>query len=528
MEQSKELDVDVRRAPSSHDAELADYDALPQEKKGTKDDQQNMWRMGKVQELRRNFRFITMFGFSMILMATWEVALGVSTIGLLNGGTAGLIWMFFITWMGFLAVNTSMAEMGSMAPTSGGQYHWVSEFAPREHQQFLSYVIGWLCVLAWQASAAATSFMAGTMIQGLLVLNYPDYVFERWHGTLLVFAVAGFAVIFNTVLAKKLPLIEGVVLVIHIFGFFAILVPLWVLGPRGDARTVFTEFSNFTGWNSAGTATIVGVLGAILPLLGGDAPVHLSEELRDAAITLPRTMIFSTFANGLLGWIMIISFCFCLGDLTAAISTPTGYAFIEVFYNATGSYAGANAMCALVIFMSIFCNLSIVATASRQLFSFARDQGVPFSKWLAYVPPRWDVPLPAILFSFVVSCLLSLINIGSTIAFNIINSISVAALLSSYMVSIGCIIAKRLRNEPMLPSKFVLGKWGLPLNIISMLFLAFLFVMSFWPTGPRPNAAGMNWSILVYGVIIVVSLIYFYLRGRHVYAGPVEYVRKSA
>jgi hypothetical protein len=52
MEQSKELDVDVHRAPSSHDAELADYDALPQEKKGTKDDQQNMWRMGKVQELR--------------------------------------------------------------------------------------------------------------------------------------------------------------------------------------------------------------------------------------------------------------------------------------------------------------------------------------------------------------------------------------------------------------------------------------------------------------------------------------------
>jgi choline transport protein len=52
--------------------------------------------------------------------------------------------------------------------------------------------------------------------------------------------------------------------------------------------------------------------------------------------------------------------------------------------------------------------------------------------------------------------------------------------------------------------------------------------MSFWPTGPRPNAANMNWSILVYGVIIVVSLIYFYFRGRHVYAGPVEYVRKSA
>ncbi|KAI1046402.1 hypothetical protein LB505_009138 [Fusarium chuoi] len=38
----------------------------------------------------------------------------VSTIGLVNGGTAGLIWMFFVCWMGFLLVNTSMAEMASM------------------------------------------------------------------------------------------------------------------------------------------------------------------------------------------------------------------------------------------------------------------------------------------------------------------------------------------------------------------------------------------------------------------------------
>lgn len=38
----------------------------------------------------------------------------VSTIGLVNGGTAGLIWMFFVCWIGFLLVNTSMAEMASM------------------------------------------------------------------------------------------------------------------------------------------------------------------------------------------------------------------------------------------------------------------------------------------------------------------------------------------------------------------------------------------------------------------------------
>ena len=36
-----------------------------------------------------------------------------------------------------------------MAPTSGGQYHWVSEFAPKKHQKFLSYIVGKPDFLGW-------------------------------------------------------------------------------------------------------------------------------------------------------------------------------------------------------------------------------------------------------------------------------------------------------------------------------------------------------------------------------------------
>ena len=63
-------------------------------------------------------------------------------IPLTNGGTGGASFVFLGTAVGMGFVITSMAEMASMAPTSGGQYHWVSEFAPPEHQRFLSYVVG--------------------------------------------------------------------------------------------------------------------------------------------------------------------------------------------------------------------------------------------------------------------------------------------------------------------------------------------------------------------------------------------------
>ena len=58
------------------DANIGDTDSEVSEKKGTSADRNAMWRMGKVQQFRRNFRFLSIFGFSMILMSTWETALG--------------------------------------------------------------------------------------------------------------------------------------------------------------------------------------------------------------------------------------------------------------------------------------------------------------------------------------------------------------------------------------------------------------------------------------------------------------------
>lgn len=67
--------------------------------------------------------------------------------------------------------------------------------------------LGWLTAIGWQVYLASVCFLVGTIIQGLLVLNDPTYVYERWHGTLLAIAIVCFSIIFNTVLASRLPLI---------------------------------------------------------------------------------------------------------------------------------------------------------------------------------------------------------------------------------------------------------------------------------------------------------------------------------
>jgi amino acid transporter len=139
--------------------------------------------------------------------------------------------------------------------------------------------VGWLCLAGWQAAICAMAFLVGTIIQALIILHYPDtYAYEAWHGTLLVIAIILASFVFNSVLATRLPLVEGVVLLIHVCGLFAIVIPLCVLSPRKSADAVFTEFSNVGGWSSTGVAFMVGLLPLSASVGGIDCMVHMGTS----------------------------------------------------------------------------------------------------------------------------------------------------------------------------------------------------------------------------------------------------------
>ncbi|KAN0082207.1 Amino acid permease domain containing protein [Elaphomyces granulatus] len=494
---------------------------------GTVTDKNDMSVLGREQVLRRNFRFVSILGFGCTLIATWEVILTLLTPGLTDGGTAGLIWGFVLVAIGFFLVFASLAEMASMAPTSGGQYHWVSEFAPRRHQKFLSYMTGWLCATGWQCAIVAIAFLAGTIIQGLIVLNDPNYVFQRWHGTMLVIAITVFSILFNTFLAKKLPLVEALILILHIVGLFIIVIPLWVLAPRNNATAVFTEFNNGGGWSSDGAATMVGLSTTITAMIGYDCSVHMSEEIKDASDTLPKAIMTSVTVNAVLGFIMLVTLCFTLGDVNNILASATGYPFIQIFFNTTNSFAATNALTSILILTLTASTITEVATASRQLWSFARDNGVPFSDFFSYVTPGWNIPLNAVMVSLAVTVLLSLINIGSTVALGAIISLALTSLMSSYIISISCVIIKRLRGEPLPRRRWSLGKFGLPINIASLIFLMPMFVFSFFPLVTPVDTTTMNWSIVMYAGVIGFATGYYILYGRHKFIPPVALVKRD-
>jgi len=241
-------------------------------------------------------------------------------------------------------------------------------------------------------------------------------------------------------------------------------------------------------------------------------------------------------------------------------------------------------MGAIVLALTWACATGIITTASRMTWSFARDKGTPFSKYLNYVSPHNRIPLVALGVSTGLACLLNLIYIGSYTAFNGVVSLTITGFYSSYLLPAAFLLYHRIKGniaphskmaedtpgisppldeeilapaekvastekqaipeEPSLaghaafssdrtrrPSQIAQapltwGPWHLPgwfgiiNNAYACTYMVFVIFWSVWPPGTPVDASTMNYSVVVTVGVIVFSIVWYYIRGREEYKGP--------
>lgn len=141
----------------------------------------------------------------------------------------------------------------------------------------------------------------------------------------------------------------------------------------------------------------------------------MSEEIKDAGLMVPRAIMGSYVFNGFTGLILFIAYRFLDPSVDDALSDPFAYLFLYGFRNAM-SVASVNAITAVVLFLLVASNISFSLSTSRQTWSFARDGGLPFSRWISYVLPTLQTPINAVALPCLISILLSLISFGSFVA----------------------------------------------------------------------------------------------------------------
>jgi choline transport protein len=146
------------------------------------------------------------------------------------------------------------------------------------------------------------------------------------------------------------------------------------------------------GWGSIPLSTIVGLTGVAGCFVGIEAGAHMSEEVQNASHVIPRSMMWTWLGNGIIGWIMAITFSFRVGDTMSVLESPLGVQQVQVFLNTTKSKSGATGLTCITLVIGVFACVAVIATNSRQLFAFARDKGVPFSDTFAQANHSGSIP----------------------------------------------------------------------------------------------------------------------------------------
>lgn len=117
--------------------------------------------------------------------------------------------------------------------------------------------------------------MGSTVLQGVITLSRENYHPKLWEGTLIAWAKALSYLSLNLIGGKLLSRLESFVLVFHILGFFAILIPLVYMSKHQPADQVFLRFINTGHFSNNALSSFVGMTGCAFAFSGGDSTVHV-------------------------------------------------------------------------------------------------------------------------------------------------------------------------------------------------------------------------------------------------------------
>lgn len=489
--------------------------------------------LGYKQELKRDLSVLSNFAFSFSIIS---VLTGITTLynnGLQFGGTAVMVYGWFIAGVFTMFVGSSMAEICSSYPTSGGLYYWSAKLAGPSWAPFASWITGWFNIVGQWAVTTSVDFSLAQLIQVIILLSTggkngggyeaSKYVVIGFHGGLLLLHA-----ILNSLPIRWLSFIGQLAAAWNVVGVFVlmILIPL-VAKEKASAEFVFTHFNtdNGNGINNRAYIFVLGLLMSQYTLTGYDASAHMTEETKDADKNGPKGIISAIGISIIVGWAFILGITFAVTDIPYLLSSENdagGYAIAEMFYLAFKSRYGngtGGIFCLGIVAVAIFfCGMSSVTSNSRMAYAFSRDGAMPFSSvW--HKVNKQEVPINAVWMSAFISFCMALTSLGSLVAFEAMVSIATIGLYIAYALPI--FFRVTLARKRFTPGPFNLGRFGTLVGWIAVLWVVTIAVLFSLPVSYPISVETLNYTPVAVGGLLLLTVSSWIFSARHWFKGPI-------
>jgi urea carboxylase system permease len=480
---------------------------------------------GYEQKLHRSLGSFSSFaaGYSYLSILTGTFELFYFGFGF--GGPA-FWWTFVFAFVGQTIVALNFAELSGHYPLAGSVYNWTKHIS----RPSMSWMSGWLmmatCLISVPAVALALQIILPQIWSGFQIIgngtsghSYAENAVLL--GTILIVCTT----VLNMAGVRAMAVVNNIGVFTELIGVSLLTVLLAVHAVRGPG-VVFKGNGTGSGYGDGwlGAGLIAVLMGAYL-FYGFDTAGSMAEETVNPRKCGPRAIIRSILAAGIVGCLMLLFALMAVGNIKASqLSLSTG-GLPWLIKSTLGTGLGDVFLVAALLAVFV-CTLACHTATIRMIFAMSRDGRMPFGRVLAHVSPKSQTPVVPAVVVGVLAIAILVINIDSTAIVTVVTSVAIITCYLAYIACTGPLLLRRLKGWPgaggsNVGGLFKLGRWGLPLNVVAVVYQVVMIVNIAWPRRAIYNfSAPFHWYLKWGGVLFPLAVallggIYYVSVGRH-------------
>lgn len=455
------------------------------------EDARQLASLGYVSEFKRDMSLWENFSLGFTYLSPVVGVYSLFAFALATGGPP-MIWAVVLAAIGQLFVALVFGEVVSQFPVSGGVYPWARRLWGRRW----AWLTGWVYMLALVVTIASVSYGAGPFVAMFLDIT-PSTDVTIVCAIVLILIVMMLNLAGTRILAK-----------VAFFGFAAelagaVAVGGWLLlTERRHGLGVLFDSAGVEGSNSYLPAFLAAALIGVYLYYGFEACGDVAEEVRNPGKRIPRSMRMTIYIGGAASFVITLALLLAVPDFGAVITGADPDPVTTVLRGAFGP-VGFKVVLGIVLISFLSCALSLQASASRLIYSYARDDMMPVSHAFKKISAKRHVPPYALLLTAILPIC---IVIASKISENALTKIVSFASLGIYLAFMMVVMAAlRARLKGWRPSgKFTLGRWGLPVTLTALGYQLLAATNMAWPRTPDAPWYD-NYNVLLSAALVVAA-----------------------
>ncbi|RDW74548.1 putative choline transport protein [Aspergillus mulundensis] len=473
--------------------------------------------------MKRKFNILSIVAVGYNISNSWVAIAASFAIAIQSGGALSLLYGIIVVTFAMLCTGVTLAELASVYPTAGGQYHFTSILASRRWSRGLSYLSGLAAIFSWICLGASIGLSGVNALMAIIIRWQPGYQPQSWHYFLVYQLFNILVVLYNTFLVNRTLWMYNIGFALSISTFIVITVACPARSDvQIDSNEVWGILTNGSGGWPDGISFLTGLSTPQFMLSGLDATLHLAEECLDPEHVVPKAVLVTVLVGFLTAFPFAIGIIYSYRNVAESLSTNTGFPIYYIWEKATHSPAAATVFMASLFVVSCVAFNAVHQTASRLTWSFARDDALFYSKKLSSIHPTLGVPVYALILDGVLVFLVGIVYVCSSTAFNSFISTTVIVAQISFAIPAVLLILRR-RSTHFLPESRpfrVSNVLGYVCNVVCIIWALILTVFFCFPTVLPVTGGNMNYASVVLAVMLIVGVANWFAYARGHYHGP--------